>query len=247
MDILSIGNSFSHDAQRYLHRIAASAGCELSSFNLYIGGCSLSRHYRNMLSGEKAYTLEMNGESTGFFVSLKEALLNRDWDIVTLQQVSGKSPYYFTYQPYLNKLAEYVRECVPHAKFAIHQTWAYEKDSNRLCAELGYKAPKDMFSDIEHAYAKAARATDADIIIPSGAVFNRLADTGMKLYRDTYHASFGAGRYALGLTWYTTLTGNDTKNCGFSDFDESVSNRDVALIQMCVDATVEENRIFKLD
>lgn len=247
MDVLSIGNSFSQDAQRYLHRIAASDGCELSSFNLYIGGCSLSRHYRNMLSCERAYTLEMNGESTGFSVSLKEALLNRDWDIITLQQVSGKSPYYRTYQPYLNKLAEYVREYAPHANLAIHQTWAYEKDSNRLCVELGYKSPKDMFSDIEHAYAKAARATGADIIIPSGAVFNKLADTGVKLYRDTYHASLGAGRYALGLTWYTALTGNGVKSCGFSDFDESVSDCDAELIKKCIDETVEENRICKLN
>ena len=30
----------------------------------------------------------MNGEMTGFKVSLKEALLNREWDIITVQQVS---------------------------------------------------------------------------------------------------------------------------------------------------------------
>ncbi len=78
MNILSIGNSFSQDAHRYLHRIAKADGYILNTFNLYIGGCPLSLHYRNMLSEERAYMLEMNGESTGFKVSLKDALLNRD-------------------------------------------------------------------------------------------------------------------------------------------------------------------------
>ena len=64
MDILSIGNSFSQDAHRYLHAIAKADGVEMNTFNLYIGGCTLSQHYRNMLSGEEAYTLEMNGQST---------------------------------------------------------------------------------------------------------------------------------------------------------------------------------------
>ena len=99
MNILSIGNSFSTDAQRYLHQIARADGFQLNCFNLFIGGCSLSHHYRNMLSGERAYELEMNGESTGFRVSLGEALLSRDWDIVTLQQVSNEAPCYDTYQP----------------------------------------------------------------------------------------------------------------------------------------------------
>ncbi|MBQ7793144.1 MAG: DUF4886 domain-containing protein [Clostridia bacterium] len=77
MNILSIGNSFSQDAQRYLHAIARADGFELNTFNLYIGGCPLSLHYRNMLSEKDAYSLEMNGQSTGFYVSLKEALLSR--------------------------------------------------------------------------------------------------------------------------------------------------------------------------
>lgn len=118
INILSIGNSFSQDAQRYLNRIAKLDGVELKTFNLYIGGCPLSYHYRNMLSEERKYVLEMNGEYTGFFVSLKEALLNRDWDVITLQQVSSQAPCYDTYQPYLNELAEYIRKYAPKAKLA---------------------------------------------------------------------------------------------------------------------------------
>ena len=235
MDILSIGNSFSQDAQRYLHNIAKADGVCLNTFNLYIGGCPLSLHYENMLSRQRAYTLEMNGQSTGFNVSLKEALLNREWDVVTIQQVSHQSPYYKTYQPYLDKLVEYVKECVPNAKIAIHQTWAYEQGSERLHNELGYHNHTDMFKDIEASYKKAADRINAQFVIPSGAVFQRLLQSGIdKVHRDSFHASLGLGRYALGLIWYSVLTGNDITNNTFCDFDEPVSKEHIQIAKKCV-------------
>lgn len=236
MNILSIGNSFSCDAQRYLHAIAKADDVDLNCFNLFIGGCPLSLHYRNMLSDERAYELEMNGESTGFNVSLKEALLNRDWDVVTVQQVSNEAPFYETYQPYLNKIAEYVRLLVPKAKLVVHQTWSYEQGSYRLNEELGYKDPRGMFYDIKRAYKKAADEINADFIIPSGAVFYSLVSEGIgKIHRDTFHASFGMGRYALGLIWYKAFTGNEIQHNSFSDFDEDISAENVQKIKKCVD------------
>lgn len=224
MNILSIGNSFSQDAQRYLHRIARADGVALHTFNLCIGGCSLSRHYRNMLSQQREYTLEMNGESTNFKVSLQEALLNRDWDVVTVQQVSHEAPRYETYQPYLDQLVEYIRLCVPKAKLAVHQTWAYEQDSERLLSKAGYSDHAEMFRDLKQAYQNAAEAVNADLLIPSGEVFQALTAAGVgKLHRDTFHAARGLGRYAIGLIWYAVLNDCDVKNNGFSDFDEQIT------------------------
>ena len=234
MNILSIGNSFSQDAQRYLHRIAKADGFDLNTFNLYIGGCPLSLHYRNMISEEKAYMLEMNGESTGFKVSLKEALLNRDWDVVTVQQASHKSPYYETYQPYLNKLVEFIKMCTPGAKIAIHQTWAYEKDSQKLNI-MRYEEHTKMFEDVRESYQKAFEETNADIIIPSGEVLQKLIAHGVeKVHRDTFHLSYGLGRYAVGLLWYAILSGKDVKNNTFCDFDEEISEADVETAKECV-------------
>ena len=242
MNILSIGNSFSQDAQRYLHEIAKADGFDLQSFNLYIGGCSLSRHYRNMLSEERAYTLEMNGHSTGFFVSLQEALLNRNWDVVTIQQVSQESPDYETYQPYLNELTKYVRHCVPKAKILVHQTWAYEQDSQRL-HDFGYADQADMFRGLKAAYEKAAQDIDADGIIPSGEVFQALLTNGIeKVHRDMFHASFGLGRFALGLIWYAVLTGRDVEGIAFSDFAEEVTPQQIAIVKKCVKEVAEKYR-----
>ena len=244
MNILSIGNSFSQDAQRYLHRIARADKVELNTFNLYIGGCPLSLHYQNILSEERRYTLEMNGSSTGFYVSLKEALLNRDWDIVTIQQVSAQSPYYDTYQPYLDKLAEYIRLFVPKAKIVVHQTWAYEQGSRRLHEELKYSDYKQMLCDIVKSYQQAAQDICADFVIPSGEVFGALLESGIeKVHRDTFHASIGLGRYALGLTWYRFLTGNDIAQNTFCDFDEEVTPEQIAAAKSCV---MEIARKYKL-
>lgn len=241
MNILSIGNSFSQDAQRYLQQIAKADGVSLNAVNLYIGGCSLSLHYRNMLRETKNYELGINGTSTGFFVSLKEALLNRDWDVVTLQQASHLSPDYETYQPYLNKLVTYVRDCVPKAKITIHQTWAYEQDSEKLTNLLGYSRYTDMFNDIKAAYKKAAEDTGAELIIPSGELFCRMLANGIpKVHRDTFHASLGLGRYALGLLWYKMLTGCDIKGNAFEDFDEVVSPKEIEIIKKCVAEVCEE-------
>ena len=110
MNILAIGNSFSQDATRYLHQIARADGIDLQVTNLYIGGCPLDRHYRNILADSADYVLQYNGQGTGFFVSIKQALLNRDWDVITLQQASPRSPFAESYFPYINALYDYVKK-----------------------------------------------------------------------------------------------------------------------------------------
>ena len=240
MDVLSIGNSFSTDAQRYLHGIAKADGVEINSFNLFIGGCSLEHHHRNMITQEREYTLEMNGQSTGFNVSLQESLLNREWGVVTIQQVSHDSPRYETYQPYLSSIVEYVRKSVPKAKIVVHQTWAYEQ-GGELLSNLGYCDYRDMLSDIKKSYKKAAELIDADLIIPSGELFHTLLENGIeKVHRDTFHASLGLGRYALGLEWYRFLTGNNILDNSFNDFDEDVSAEQIKIVKKCVSAVADK-------
>ena len=236
LQVLTIGNSFSQDATRYLHGIARADGFSLQVVNLYIGGCSLERHFRNSLSEEKAYLLEVNGENSGFFVSLKDALLNRKWDIVTFQQVSQESIDYKNYQPYLTKLSAYVRTYAPTAKQVIHQTWAYAQGSEKL-TNLGYADQGKMYQALLAAYTQAAADIDADTVIPSGTLFQHLLQNGIeKLHRDGFHASMGLGRYALGLLWYRILSGKDVTKNTFRDFDQPVTEEEISIIKQCVNA-----------
>lgn len=233
MNILAIGNSFSQDATRYLYDFAKAASKDLTVVNLYIGGCSLERHYRNMLSDERAYELEYNGHRTGFKVSLSEALLNRPWDYVTVQQASPKSVDYDTYQPYLNELVGYIRRCSPKAKLLVHETWAYEQGSERL-ANLGYQDYRDMYRDLHAAYEQAAKDIQADATLPCGTLLMALASQGITVHRDTFHASKGLGRCALALVWLRVLTGVNVADFTLPELDEPVDADQLRLVQQSV-------------
>ena len=235
MNVLAIGNSFSEDSMRYLHSIARADGVDLQTANLYIGGCSLERHYRNMLMGADAYELQYNGQRTGFFVSMKEALLNRKWDVVTVQQESSQSFNKDSYEPYISQLVEYVRKCAPKAKIYVHQTWAYEAGSDKLLKTAKYDTPENMLADIVSAYGIAANTVGADGIIRSGEMFGNLLKCGFeRIHRDTYHATYGIGRYALGLLWYRTLCGADVLNNSFCDLDEPVFAEELEKVRRVV-------------
>ena len=241
MNILAIGNSFSEDATRYIHGIAKADGVQLSVVNLYIGGCTLDRHYRNMMSDDRSYELQYNGYPTGFKVSLREALLNREWDIITLQQASHKSFDYQSYEPYISELASYVRKYAPKSKLYIHQTWAYEGNSHRLLNVARYDTSKAMLNDVVKSYNLAAKSINADGIIPSGKLFEKLIEYGIEeIQRDTFHASLGVGRYALGLLWYSVLCKKSVGNNGFCDFDSDISHEIIIKVKECVDCFSKE-------
>ena len=92
-----------------------------------------------------------------------------------------------------------------------------------------------MFRDLQAAYSSAAQDIDADYMIPSGAVFQAMLKSGSeKLHRDTFHASRGLGRYALGLTWYAALTDRDVRDNAFADLDEAVPQEQRMIAKNCV-------------
>ena len=236
MQILAIGNSFSQDATAYLKKISEFGKGDITVVNLVIGGCSLSRHYRNMLSGDKVYSLEFNGQQTGFLMSLDEALLSRDWDVVTIQQASHFSFKAESYQPYLDRLADYIRECCPQAKLFIHETWAYEEGSERLFKVAKYETRNAMYNDLHAAYQKAAKDIDADGIIPSGTLMQKLIENGVtRLHRDSFHASYDIGRYALALLWFKVLTGKSVLDNNFKCHIGEISDEEYAIIKKCVE------------
>ena len=237
MRILTIGNSFTQDPVRYLHGIARADGVDLEIVNLVIGGCSLEHHYRNMLGETKAYNLEVNGHYTGFFVSIKEALLSREWDVITLQQASHFSFNKNTYVPYIFELVSYVKRFSPRAKIILQQTWAYEDGSERLHNVAGYETSEDMLSAVKKVYGEIFEEAGFDGMIRSGEMFGELLRRGIpKVHRDTFHASLGLGRYALGLLWYHSLTGRDVTNNSFSDFDTPISDEEKAIVKECVNS-----------
>ncbi len=227
MKILCIGNSFGTDCMRYLYGVARNQGVQVKAVNLYIGGCSLARHYRNMLSGERAYEYEINGFRTDCRVSLREALLADDWDVVFTQQCSPLSGDGQSYVPYDTAIASFVREMCPGARFCVHQTWTFDRGAERFKLTQ-FTEPEEHIRAIIRCYGAMADRTAADLIIPDGeAMFALWRDREKygieKVHRDGFHAGYGAGRYLLALTVFASLTGTDVRENTFSDFDAPVS------------------------
>lgn len=209
LKVLAIGNSFSQDATAMLETLNDS----LYVRNLYIGGCSLERHYNNMISHEAAYSYEMLGLRL-FKISLNEALLQREWDVITLQQVSGNSGMPESFYPYLTELLSYIREKCPGAKIMLHRTWNYSRTSTHPHF-VNYNSDCDvMWNAIKSTYDTISKREGLDII-PAGDVIKSLYTLpdfdpergGVSLYRDGFHLSLDYGRYAAALTWSARLTG----------------------------------------
>ena len=233
MKILSIGNSFSTDAQRYLNRISRLNSCQIKSVNLYIGGCPLRRHYFNVLENEKAYDFQFNGESTGLLVSIKDALKSDAWDYVTLQQASTYSPVWESYEPYLETIAEYVKKYAPQAKLVVHKTWAYSAEHIVNKGMAGTR--EDMYNALSVCYDKMAQAIDTALMIPSGDVVEALIRNGITApHRDGYHLSLGAGRLAVALLWYSLFSGEDPYEVNLPALDVPTTDEEIAIVRKSV-------------
>ena len=238
MKILSIGNSFSDDAQRYLRAIAASEGVEIETLNLCIGGCSLETHASHVKDGARAYLFHYNGDLyCEDLVTLDEGLGMREWDVVTLQQVSTHSFDKESFYPYVYEVADYVRKKLPNAKIYMHQTWAYEHGSPRSIEITDGRGSEYMLDGIRQAYRQAKREIGAEAVIPSGELMELLRlNKAEGIYRDTFHAGYGLGRYAIGLLWFKLFTGRSVLNNGFTQLDEEVSDSDLQIARKCADS-----------
>ena len=229
MKVLSIGNSFSVDATRYLHRAAKACGMDITTVNLYIGGCSLYTHYINALEDLPKYELFFNGDDTGFFVSIKQALITHQYDVITLQQASHFSFDPDTYEPYTSFLCDYIKKYCPKAKLFIHQTWGYRNESARL-ERFGFENHAKMYDLVEKCYDLMYDSTDAFGLLPSGkamCLLDSYGYSGSQTHRDDIHVSLGLGRYTLALTWLEYLTGFDIRECDFAEFDVDMSDVEI--------------------
>lgn len=241
MKLLSIGNSFSEDAHRWLHQLAQQQGFELETVNLYIGGCSLETHWKNVQEDNAFYDLERNGNLGTEKISIYRALVMEKWDIVTLQQVSQYAGMPMSYEPYLGELAAYVRKLCPGAALLFHQTWAYEIDSEHS-GFANYRFDQKLMAEkIISVSGEKAQSIDA-AVIPTGAVIQHLRETlpefdykngGMSLCRDGFHLTLDYGRYAAAAVWLSVLMNKPLIPMPFADFDGEITAKIVAAVNAC--------------
>ena len=169
LKVLMVGNSFSVCVLKELPQCAASCGETLDIASLYIGGCPLERHSDNIAKASdpdfKPYAFSYSYASVadknaapvatlGKKTNIPQALAADKWDIVTIQQASGKSVSKDTHEPHASRLIAKIRELAPQAEIVVQQTWSYTPYASRL-KKMGY-TPDTMFDALKAAYADLA-------------------------------------------------------------------------------------------
>ncbi|WP_269523137.1 DUF4886 domain-containing protein [Coraliomargarita parva] len=189
IQILGIGNSFTQNAAQYLPDIIKSSPeVEADIALAVIGGCSLDKHVAlakaheaNPEAGNK-YNFFVNRSKIKGGASLQEILQDREWDYITIQQVSTKSYKIETYYPYAGELISYIRQYAPSAEIVIHETWSHSIDSYRF-KKWGLH-PDDMFARLHAAYGQIGNEYSLRII-PVGTAFQKAKKHPLWNYQPT--------------------------------------------------------------
>lgn len=240
MKILSIGNSFSQDAQRWLHRIAVASGQEVDTYNLVIGGCSLEHHWHCIENNLCDYGKEGNDGQPLGSATVLDTLKSDTFDVITVQQASGHSGLAHTYVPYLTNIVEFIKQYQPNAKIYFHKTWSYDIGSNHGEFNHYNRDQQEMYRRITDATRMASKLAGVEII-PAGDVIQSLRDNtkefdikngGLSLCCDGFHLSADYGRFAAAATWYAKLT---EKNINLAKFAEMNPDFDIRLLELIVD------------
>lgn len=214
--ILGIGNSFTDDGMMYLPDLLKATGIgNVILGRLYIGGCSLERHCREYADCAPAYIYYKSTDNCWKTVSkkttLREGIADEGWDIVVLQQSSGKSGMYQTYQPWFSRLVEIVRWHCPNAGACIawQQTWAYARKSRHGDFGRYEKNQQLMYDAIAASVGQLMRETALEVVVPSGTAIQNLRNTALcdslDLTRDGFHLNLRTGRYTAACAWFQAL------------------------------------------
>ena len=217
LSVLMIGNSFSQDTIEYMGDIAKDLGMSDFIFaNAHIGGCSLKMHADSIKAHKKNYCYDVNenGEwrKDGRMMVLEDVLQQRQWDYISIQQVSGLSGVSSTYNQDLEYLLSVLQALTPDATVIWNMTWAYQQDSTHPDFSRYGCDQKTMYNDILTAVQEKILVNDRIALVnPAGtAVQNaRTSVMGDTFTRDGYHLHLKYGRFLAGLMMIKTITDKD--------------------------------------
>lgn len=210
--ILAIGNSFSVDAlEDHLPEVMQAEGLTVVLGNMYIGGCPIDKHVKNLREDLPAYRyreFDPKGNMTEIKeYSLEKVFARRDWDYVTVQQSSPNSGLPETYE-LLPELVNFIRERVSEdTEIMFHQTWAYSPESTHRHYGRYGKDMMTMYKAICDAVQSEVPKSGITSYIPAGTAIQnaRTSHLGTDLTRDGYHLSKPVGRYIASCTWLAAI------------------------------------------
>ena len=210
--VLCIGNSFSWDAvEQELVPLCDAKHVQVEIHNLYYGGCSLEQHATFLLKDTAAYSHRVCTNACPRMIkdtiTLRQALQDGEYDVISLQQASHDSGIRSSYEPWLSLLIDSVRAYQPRARVYWMQTWAYSQDARHPAYPRYHCNQAEMWDSIVACTPKILP------VIPCGKASQLARQTklGDTLCRDGYHLNYVYGRYTAACVWYEILTGKDVR------------------------------------
>ena len=248
LKILSVGNSFAVDTTQYATEIALDLGFQSVHIGtLYIGGCSINRHYQNAQTNAAAYTYYVNnghGWQETRNVSIEDAIKSAEWDFISIQHGTGDGSRYTLQESYehLPAIVAYIKEkASPKTKIAFNMAWVMEPDGTHPEIRSYNGDQLRMYENLVRITEHVVMPTNGlNVISPVGtAVQNaRMTEKLGNLCRDGFHLSYSKGRYLAAMTFICALTKREPEELTF--IPEGVNQEDKTIITQCVANAIKE-------
>lgn len=221
--ILGIGNSYTQDSMWILGAIYKAEKNQNVELGIaYEGGCPLEDHVKFYNDNEPCYQFNRYDPETGTWTTTKNMTLAEiinatDWDIVSMQQSSGKSGIESSYNSDIQTIQGFVKDGLGYSpKLIWNMTWSYP-------TEIPDGADNSWFyknyynSDQVYMYNMICQAVQNKIvpddtfnwIMPTGTAVQNAKSSYLadgELYRDTTHLN-DFGRLMAGYVWFCRLEG----------------------------------------
>ena len=220
LKVLMIGNSFSICNLREMPNVAAAMGRRLDLASLFIGGCSLERHWSNVVAAStnaafRPYRFDRTTDGRKVVVkgsaNIPDALVLDRWDVVTIQQASHFSWRPETFEPFGGSLIAKIRELAPQAKILVQETWSYPPWDKRL-KKFGF-GQDEMYRRLHSTYAAFARKYGLEVI-PVGMAAEFVPERNALFTKPDFHFN-REGVYLQGLVFTARLFGVDVRKCQY--------------------------------
>lgn len=242
--LLAFGNSYSVDALTYLTKIFKSAGYEdVVIGHICDGGCNINQHWQNIddtlecfhpahadaiaMDGTAGCSITRNGISESTVgANIRErytkTIQAENWDFVCIQHGPKHVEQVDTYS-YLGNLLDFIKENLKSdkTKFVFHMIWKYNDNIHPSnSSALQYEKILDIAKNTVLIHP------ELEILIPAVTFRQNLMSsylTDVDIARDYGHMGLTLGRYALGLLWYTVLSGGSPEDVSYVATPNEVS------------------------